>query len=66
MAEMTSPSWTGDEIAFARIELGREFLRTPQQEILAAVKTAATELEPGSGRVRLTLAARKILRRTRP
>ena len=54
--------WSQADIAFAGIELGREFITAPQDDIVSAVDAAAAQLPTDSGRVALTLAARKILR----
>jgi hypothetical protein len=53
--------WTSDELIFACMELGREFISTPHDQIVSAVKVSAARLSPNVGRVTLTLTARKLL-----
>lgn len=56
-------TWSPNDIAFAAVELSREYPSKNEKDIAAAVNLAATETLPGDGRVKLAVRAREILRR---
>ena len=56
-------TWNATDIAFAAVELSREYPSKNETDIAAAVNLAAAEILPEEGRVKLAVRARQLLRK---
>ena len=56
-------TWSATDIAFAAVELSREYPSKGEKDIAAAVNSAATDISPDTGRVQLAVKARELLRK---
>jgi hypothetical protein len=57
-----SEEWKPADLTFAAAELSREFLNTTPARVAAAVDSAAADIPPTEGRVKLLQSARRFLR----
>jgi hypothetical protein len=61
-SQQATKVWKPEDLTFAAAELSREFLDTTPARVAAAVDSAAVDIPPMEGRVKLLQSARRFLR----